>query len=391
MLELHCAHGYLLSSFITPLLNRRTDEYGGTFENRLRYPFEVFHAIRAVWPSDRPISVRISATDWVGGRNLRRRRRRDRARLQGCRRRPHRRFDRANVAQREARLRADVSDAVRRQDSQRNRHRDDGGRQRYRCRSSQRDTRGGAGRSRRARAAASGGSILDAARRRAARLCARRLAGAVPARQGTAGTSDRARAGTSRNALECSSGRKARGGYRRRARHRTRRSLCCCRECRATRQHREPVGVRSLRRKRAILSGALRTSRWKREVKRAFAACREAHGPIAILVNNSGIAESAPLARTRHAMWERILATNLTGTFLCTREAAEDMIAAQVGSDRQRRQHRRARRCARTFRPTARANTASSDLTRADRLRVRGDGRHRERTLPGLHGDRHDA
>ena len=67
MLELHCAHGYLLSSFITPLLNRRTDEYGGTFENRLRYPLEVFHAVRAVWPSDRPISVRISATDWMAG------------------------------------------------------------------------------------------------------------------------------------------------------------------------------------------------------------------------------------------------------------------------------------------------------------------------------------
>lgn len=67
MLELHCAHGYLLSSFITPLLNRRTDEYGGTLENRLRYPLEVFCAIRAVWPSDRPMSVRISATDWMTG------------------------------------------------------------------------------------------------------------------------------------------------------------------------------------------------------------------------------------------------------------------------------------------------------------------------------------
>ncbi|HEV7587071.1 MAG TPA: bifunctional salicylyl-CoA 5-hydroxylase/oxidoreductase [Longimicrobium sp.] len=67
MLELHCAHGYLLSSFITPLANRRTDEYGGTLENRLRYPLEVFRAMRAVWPGERPISVRISATDWVEG------------------------------------------------------------------------------------------------------------------------------------------------------------------------------------------------------------------------------------------------------------------------------------------------------------------------------------
>ncbi len=67
MLELHCAHGYLLSSFITPLRNRRTDEYGGTLENRLRYPLEVFAAMRAAWPSQRPMSVRISATDWVEG------------------------------------------------------------------------------------------------------------------------------------------------------------------------------------------------------------------------------------------------------------------------------------------------------------------------------------
>jgi anthraniloyl-CoA monooxygenase len=67
MLELHCAHGYLLSSFITPLSNQRSDEYGGTLENRLRYPVEVFGAMRAVWPRERPMSVRISATDWVPG------------------------------------------------------------------------------------------------------------------------------------------------------------------------------------------------------------------------------------------------------------------------------------------------------------------------------------
>ena len=66
MVELHAAHGYLLSSFITPLQNRRTDEYGGSLENRLRYPLEVFAAMRAAWPSDRPMSVRISATDWAG-------------------------------------------------------------------------------------------------------------------------------------------------------------------------------------------------------------------------------------------------------------------------------------------------------------------------------------
>jgi anthraniloyl-CoA monooxygenase len=66
-LELHCAHGYLLSSFISPLTNLRTDEYGGSLENRLRYPIEVFKAMRAVWPQQLPMSVRISAHDWVEG------------------------------------------------------------------------------------------------------------------------------------------------------------------------------------------------------------------------------------------------------------------------------------------------------------------------------------
>jgi anthraniloyl-CoA monooxygenase len=65
-LELHYAHGYLMSAFITPLSNQRHDEYGGSLENRLRFPLEVFHAVRKVWPDDKPISVRISANDWVG-------------------------------------------------------------------------------------------------------------------------------------------------------------------------------------------------------------------------------------------------------------------------------------------------------------------------------------
>ncbi|MBM6593178.1 bifunctional salicylyl-CoA 5-hydroxylase/oxidoreductase [Microvirga pudoricolor] len=67
MIELHCAHGYLLASFLSPLTNRRTDAYGGTLENRLRFPLEVFEAMRAVWPAHKPMSVRISATDWAEG------------------------------------------------------------------------------------------------------------------------------------------------------------------------------------------------------------------------------------------------------------------------------------------------------------------------------------
>ncbi len=68
-LELHCAHGYLLSSFITPLTNVRTDDYGGSLENRCRYPLEVFKAMRAAWPAHLPMSVRISAHDWAPGGN----------------------------------------------------------------------------------------------------------------------------------------------------------------------------------------------------------------------------------------------------------------------------------------------------------------------------------
>ena len=67
MIEFHAAHGYLMSSFISPLTNRRNDEYGGNLENRCRYPLEVFRAMREVWPAEKPMSVRISAHDWVPG------------------------------------------------------------------------------------------------------------------------------------------------------------------------------------------------------------------------------------------------------------------------------------------------------------------------------------
>ena len=73
IIELHMAHGYLLSSFLSPLSNSRRDEYGGSLENRLRFPLEVFDAVRRIWPQHKPISVRISASDWLddsGGQTL---------------------------------------------------------------------------------------------------------------------------------------------------------------------------------------------------------------------------------------------------------------------------------------------------------------------------------
>ena len=65
--QLHGAHGYLLHQFLSPLSNRRNDEYGGSLENRMRFPLEVFDAVRAAFPADRPVSMRVSGTDWVEG------------------------------------------------------------------------------------------------------------------------------------------------------------------------------------------------------------------------------------------------------------------------------------------------------------------------------------
>ena len=62
-----CAHGYLLHQFLSPISNQRTDQYGGSFQNRLRFPLEVFDAVRAVVPDDKPVGIKVSATDWVDG------------------------------------------------------------------------------------------------------------------------------------------------------------------------------------------------------------------------------------------------------------------------------------------------------------------------------------
>jgi anthraniloyl-CoA monooxygenase len=124
-LELHCAHGYLLSSFISPLTNLRTDEYGGSLGNRLRYPLEVFAAMRVAWPSGLPMSVRISAHDWVEGGITADDAVEIARSVQGRRRRRHRLLVWAGQQEAEAGLRADVPDAVFRPDTQRGRRPDD--------------------------------------------------------------------------------------------------------------------------------------------------------------------------------------------------------------------------------------------------------------------------
>ena len=112
MLELHCAHGYLLSSFITPLANQRTDEYGGSLENRLRFPLEVFRAMREVWPAG-PADVGAHLGHRLGrGRHRRRRRGRDRPGVRSRRGGHHPRLGRADLAERPARVRTHVPDAV---------------------------------------------------------------------------------------------------------------------------------------------------------------------------------------------------------------------------------------------------------------------------------------
>ena len=116
MLELHCAHGYLLASFLSPLTNLRTDDYGGSLENRLRFPLEVFGALREAWPEDRPMSVRLSATDWQEGGVTGDDAVRDRARLRRGGGGPRGRVHGADYARRASRLRPDVPDLLRRPD-----------------------------------------------------------------------------------------------------------------------------------------------------------------------------------------------------------------------------------------------------------------------------------
>jgi anthraniloyl-CoA monooxygenase len=126
-LELHCAHGYLLSAFLSPLTNQRTDEYGGSLENRMRWPLEVFRAMRALWPQGQALLGAHLGPRLGRGRQHAGRRDRDRACLQAGRRRPRRRVLGPGEQGAAAGVWPHVPDAVRRRDPQRGGHRDDGG------------------------------------------------------------------------------------------------------------------------------------------------------------------------------------------------------------------------------------------------------------------------
>ena len=185
MLELHCAHGYLLASFISPLTNRRTDEYGGSLENRLRFPLEVFEAMRAAWPSHKPMSVRISATDWAEGGISGDDAVQDRARLRRSRRRSRRRLDRPDRAGILTGLWPHVPDAVLGTGAQRRPCRDHVRRQHHDRGSGQHHFGGGPRRSRRARPAASGRSRFHHEGRGLVRRHRCLLSAAISAGQGT--------------------------------------------------------------------------------------------------------------------------------------------------------------------------------------------------------------
>ena len=184
MIEVHAGHGYLLSGFISPLSNERNDEYGGSLENRMRFPLEVFDAVRAHWPKHKPISVRISATDWAPGGTTPEDGLHDRGDVPCARRRHHRRLGRADVALGQPGLWAHVPDAVLRDDPQRSHGADHRRRQHHHRRSGEHDRRCRPRRSLRAGAAASHQPALHP--HRLGRVWPRRavLAAALSRRQG---------------------------------------------------------------------------------------------------------------------------------------------------------------------------------------------------------------
>ena len=335
MVELHCAHGYLLSAFITPLMNRRTDEYGGSLENRLRFPLEVFSAMRAAWPEHKPMSVRISATDWVEGG------------ITG--------EDAVEIAKAFAAAGADVIDVSAGQTS--TRAKPIYGRM-FQTPFSDR-IRNEAGIATMAvgnifepdhvNSIIAPGAPTSAAWR--GRISPIRTGRCTPPRS-SATTRSRGRcstcpAGISSCAIGSArlswrsryerrdggrTGRAACGGDRWRARHRRRGRADAGRRGRQGHADGPRRGPPEGQARNAAdrPGGALRRHRRGRRRRRVHRSCA-AFGPVAILVNNAGAAESAPFVRTSLALLRRMLEVNLIGTFLCSRAALPDMLEAGFG------------------------------------------------------------
>ena len=343
MLELHCAHGYLLSSFITPLSNHREDEYGGSLENRVRFPVEVFAAMREVWPAERPMSVRISATDWVNGG------------VTGD--------DAVEISRAFGRAGADIihvstgqtsvdakpvygrmyQTPYQRSGAKRMRAADDRRRQHRGWRPGERDHRRRPSRPLCARAAAPRESAVDSSRRRDGGIYGTALAGAVSHRQAPARAHVAARDGASRNGDDMNGNRDAlfltgkhaiiTGGGKGIG-------AAIARELAAL-----GASVTLLGRDTTALdaqASAIRTLGARAQtfvcdvadaalVEGAFAQALGGFGVPYVLVNNAGDASAALFQELDRADWDHTIAVNLTGTFLCTRQVIGPMLAAGEG------------------------------------------------------------
>ena len=323
-LELHCAHGYLLSSFLSPLTNRRDDEYGGSHDNRARYPLEVFRAVRAVWPQDRPISVRLSCHDWTEGGNMpedalifARLFKAAGADLIDCS---------SGQVWKEERpvygrlFQTPFSDQIRNEGGNRH-HR---GRRDLRGRSRQFRHRRGQSRPLRHSAAASRRRRLDHPRGGEDRLLRRALAEQYASARGQyeANLARAARGAMSalegRHALVTGAGGGigaaiARALARRRAREPRRPSRWRRSEAAAT----LPAGAAA-----AIEDFDVTDAQ---AIARGLERARAAFGPVAILVNNAGEAPSAPFRKTDRRDVAHVMAVDLTSVFLVTQAALADI------------------------------------------------------------------
>ena len=329
MLELHYAHGYLMSAFITPLTNRRTDAYGGSPREPHALPARgVPRRARGVAGGQADLGAHLRQR--LGGRGRRDAggRRRHRAHAQGGRRRHHRRVGRPDLAGARPGLRPHVPDAVLRPHPQRDRHRHHGGRQHLRARPRQLDPDGGA---RRPRAAWRGrispiptGRCMpprsSATRVRpgrspiwpAATSCTGWRSAPKPKRRGCDGALD------GRHALITGGGTGIGAAVAETLAAAGAAVSIVGRRAAAAR------GARGARLPRAKAIVADVTS--EADTLAMVAAARAAHGPIDILVANAGAAESAPFGRTDLAQWQRMIDVNLTGAFLTVKAALPDLL-----------------------------------------------------------------